>query len=57
MDGKESLNKMEKMIEEVFVLEDKESLDITYLGKLIDNYKIWGGDASKYQKRYMELLN
>lgn len=57
MDKKEELAQMEEMIEEIFALKNKDSIDRTYLGQLLDNYKKSGGNASKYQERYAKELN
>lgn len=56
MDKKE-LIQMEGMIEEVFNLEDKDKIDIDYLGKLLDEYKNLGGNVTKYQEKYLKELN
>lgn len=53
----EELIKMDKMIEEIFKLEDKDKLDIEYLGKLLDDYKKLGGNSEKYQERFLKELN
>jgi len=52
----DQLNQMEEMIEEVFDLQ-KEDLDLKYLGALIDDFKVLGGNPSKYEKRYLKELN
>jgi len=54
---KERLMQVEGMIEDVFYLEGKDSLDIRYLGRLLDTHKKLGGDTTKYHERYLELLN
>ncbi len=57
MGGEEELSQMEEMIEEIFALENKDSIDRNYLGKLLDDYKKLGGNAAKYQERYAKELN
>lgn len=51
----DQLKQMEEMIEEVFDL-DKDDVDLKYLGALIDDYKVLGGNPSKYEKRYTKEL-